>query len=582
MESKTPKFDKAINKILSDLTPAKKLCLWSDKNPHCEGKFEITAEDIEFLKKFKVPAPNFCPTCRKIKRLTHFNLMQLCKRKCDAPNHEETMISIYPEECPFPVYDYHYFISDDFDPFSFGKEYKEGEVNMDFLLKLRKEFPVPSFLNKNPNDVNSDYSNGGRDLKNGYYVMACYHVEDAWYSLMINKSRQVMDSYTVMDSEFVYSSVASDHLYKTSFAYFSNNCTDSMFLFNCRNCTSCFGCVNLRNAKYQIFNEQYSKEDYGEFIESIHPLSRTSLNEIKNKFWELVRSLPMNGTRNLNSHNVTGVNITNSQNIFSATDVHDSENIRHCDGALSHKDSMDFLYSGGNSHNLYMDVNIGSQSSNVKFSVASKFSSDSEFIFNSKNLNNCFMCFGLQNKSYCILNKQYSENKYWKIVDEIKTNMLENGEYGDGLGLEFSPQAYNFSIAQVQYPLTDEKVKDLGGYTAPVPETNVGNLEVLKASSLPETIDEIDNSILDKAIECEVTERPFRITKSELSFLKENGLPLPTTHPSVRIENNWRLSPVGRSYKDNCAKCGKDIRTLFTPENKFILYCESCYQKEIY
>jgi hypothetical protein len=37
---------------------------------------------------------------------------------------------------------------------------------------------------------------------------------------------------------------------------------DSAFLFNCIGCSHCFGCVNLRNQKYHIFNEKYTKGEY--------------------------------------------------------------------------------------------------------------------------------------------------------------------------------------------------------------------------------------------------------------------------------------------------------------------------------
>lgn len=530
---------------------------------------------------FKVPPPNYCPTCRRMRRLTHLTVSQLFKTKCEAPGHDESMISIFPEESPCPVYDYKYFIGDDFDPFSFGQEWNKDLNPMEQLLGLRKIFPMPSFLNRNPSDVNSDYSNGGRDVKNGYYTVGCYHVEDLWYSIHINKSRNIMDSNAIQDSDLVYESITSNHLYKSSFVYFSSNCTDSMFLFDCRNCTDCFGCVNLRNAKYNVYNKQLTKEQYDDFMKNIIPFSREFLSEAKEKFWELVKSNPVNGSRITASNNVQGVKIVNSKNLFDVTDSIDSENVRHADGALSHKDSMDFLYSGGHSSLLYMNTNIGSQSSKVKFSVSSKFCTDSEFIFNCKNLNNCFMCFGLQNKSYCIFNKQYSEEDYFKIIDEIKTEMIKKGEYVDGPGFEFSAQAYNFSIGQILYPLTDEQIKKMGGYIAKESETNIGDMEVVEASELPQTINEVTDDILDKAIKCEVSGRPFRIIFSELSFLRRVGFPLPTVHPSIRMENRWRFSPVGRKYPMICAKCQKKTESLFNPKDGYILYCEKCYQQEV-
>jgi hypothetical protein len=217
----------------------------------------------------------------------------------------------------------------------------------------------------------------------------------------------------------------------------------------------------------------------------------------------------------------------------------------------------------------------------VKFSVASKFCVDCEFIFNSKNLTNCFMCFGLQNKSYCVFNKQYSSLEYFEIVDKIKLKMLADGEYGDGLGLEFSAQAYNFSIAQIAYPLNNEDIVKLGGYFAKEPETNVGSTEVVKYSTLPKTIEEISDDILNKAILCEESARPFRITSSELEFYRRMKLPLPNIHPLIRMEKRLCFAKDGKKYQTTCAKCKKEIETMLDTANDFIFYCEKCYQQEV-
>ena len=582
MELKTLKFDSAIEKILENLVPHTRICKWKGEHKYCEGEFQIEEADIKFLKMFQVPAPNFCPTCRRMRRLPHMNHSRFFKRKCNVSGHNEMIISVLPEECPFPVYDYKYFIDDEFNPFSFGIEYKKGDNPAEILFSLRKKFPMPSFLNRDLTSINSEYSNGGRDTKNVYYTFGCFTVEDAWYSNMVNKSRNIMDSQVIDHSEFTYWCVFCKRLYKTIYVYFSNDCTDSMFLFDCRNCTDCFGCVNLRNAKYCIYNKQFSKEDYESFIKSVLPLSRESLLSYENKFWDLIKQLPMNGSRNVASTSVVGVNIKNSRNLHNVTDANNSENVRHSDSVLSHNDSMDFLFSGGHSSLLYMDTNIGSQSSRVKFSVSSKFCTDCEFIFNSKNLSNCFMCFGLQNKSYCVLNKQCSQEEYFKIVDEIKTEMLARGEYGDGPGLEYSAQAYNFSLGQISYPLSDEQIIKLGGYVAKEPETNVGNTEVIKYGDLPKTINEISDDILNKAIICEKSGRPFRITSSELEFYRRMNLPLPNTHPLLRLESRISLVKNCIKYKGICAKCNKNMETIFDPIEKFIFYCEDCYKQEVY
>src|SRR3989344_2893108 len=443
-------------------------------------------EDIEFLKMLRVPPPNYCPTCRRMRRMINMNLSQLFKRPCDIPNHSESIISILPEECPFLVYEYNYFISDEFDAFSFCKKYDEIVNPKENLFNLRREFPMPSFLNRDTKSTNSDYSNGGRNMKNAYYTMGCFNSENVWYSNLIYKSKDIMDSRFVNNSDHVYSSNSSDHIYKCSFVYFSRDCANSMFLFDCRDSDNCFGCVNLRGAKYCVWNVQLSKTEYEDFIKSIYPLTRETLLEYQNRLLAMVKSLPLNASRNISTENVMGVLCENTRNAYDVTDTINSEHIRHLDGCLSHQDSMDVLFSGGNSSMLYDCTNVGSQANNIKFSVSSKFSTESEFIFNCGNVHNCFMCFGIRNKSYCILNVQYSPEEYFVLLDKIKSKMLENGEYGEGLDMKFSAQAYNFSIGQLFFPLTDSEIIKLGGYVAKEPETNYGEIKIISTQELPQ------------------------------------------------------------------------------------------------
>ena len=581
MESKTPQFDSLLDEHLEALTPNERTCKWAGMHQHCEGKFEIVQEDIEFLKMLRAPAPNYCPTCRRIRRYVYMGLYQLFKVPCAAPGHNELMISILPEECPFPVYDYKYFTSDEFDPFIFGKKYDDSRSPLEQLFEMRKIFPMPSFLNRDPSCINSEYSNGGRNTKNGYYVFGCYGSEDIWYSSMAGKTKYAMDSHYIYKSDHVYGSLHSKNIYKSSFMYFSDSCTDSMFLFDCRNCDSCFGCVNLRNAKHCVWNKQLSKDEYENFLKSIYPLSRTELKKYEEQFWQLVKSLPINAPRNTSVENVSGVMLTNVLNSHDVTESDNSEHMRHVDGGLTHQDSMDILFSGG-SNLLYGTTNIGSSSSNVKFSISSKFCINCEFVFNSKNLNNCFMCFGLQNKEYCVLNKQYSPEDYFALVDKIKSDMWNRGEYGDSFDLKFSAQAYNFSKAQISFPLTDNEIIKLGGYVAKDPESNSGDINLLSGDQIPDTIDEATDDILNHGIVCEATGRPFRITTSELAFYRSMKLPLPSTYPGVRMNEKGSFIPMGIKYNVACAKCNKYIYSAFDPKDGYILFCTECYQQEVY
>jgi len=191
------------------------------------------------------------------------------------------------------------------------------------------------------------------------------------------------------------------------------------------------------------------------------------------------------------------------------------------------------------------------------------------------------MCIGLQNKSFCILNKQYTEEEYFPLVDEIKYEMLSRGEYGEFFDLQFSAQAYNFSMAGAYYPLSDDVIEKLGGYIGKESETNVGDLKIIEPENLSETIDEVSDSITEEAVRCLVTQKPFRITKTELAFYRRMKLPIPNTHPIERIMENNMTVTTGRKWNAVCEKCERKIETIYENISEYHIYCEECFKREV-
>jgi formylmethanofuran dehydrogenase subunit E len=99
---------------------------------------------------------------------------------------------------------------------------------------------------------------------------------------------------------------------------------------------------------------------------------------------------------------------------------------------------------------------------------------------------------------------------------------------------------------------------------------------------LPKTIDEVTDDILDKVILCEDTGRPFRIITQELEFYRKHHLPLPTKHQDTRfIELRQKRMPK-EFHIANCEKCKQEMLSVYNPESGFKVYCETCYNKEIY
>ena len=208
---------------------------------------------------------------------------------------------------------------------------------------------------------------------------------------------------------------------------------------------------------------------------------------------------------------------------------------------------------------------------------------DIEYCGESQNIQYCFGCFGIRNKKFCILNKQYGEEEYWLLVDDIKSKMMLDGEYGEFVPMAASPLPYNDSNAQQEYPLTKDAVFARGLNWREEKDTGVDltKLDVLRVHDLPDDSADAPEDILKKVIVCEETGRPFRLTEYELSFYKKRKLPLPRVHPDVLIYALLMQRHPYRLWDDVCKKCAKVMKSAYDPSRNFTVYCEDCYQKEV-
>jgi hypothetical protein len=83
-----------------------------------------------------------------------------------------------------------------------------------------------------------------------------------------------------------------------------------------------------------------------------------------------------------------------------------------------------------------------------------------------QNVSNLFLCVGLRNKSYCILNKQYTKEEYEelvpRIIEKMMTTPLRQGfegqmEWGEFFPTSLSPFGYNETVAQEYFPMMREE-----------------------------------------------------------------------------------------------------------------------------
>jgi hypothetical protein len=79
--------------------------------------------------------------------------------------------------------------------------------------------------------------------------------------------------------------------------------------------------------------------------------------------------------------------------------------------------------------------------------------------------------------------------------------------------------------------------------------------KIISASMLPKDIGNIPNDILNWAIKCEISEKPFRIIPQELEFYRKYNLPIPLKHPNQRHINRLKKRNPRKVFNKDCNKC---------------------------
>ncbi|MBO7505558.1 hypothetical protein J6T66_05565 [bacterium] len=73
------------------------------------------------------------------------------------------------------------------------------------------------------------------------------------------------------------------------------------------------------------------------------------------------------------------------------------------------------------------------------------------------------------------------------------------------------------------------------------------------------------DKILNYAIICEVSKRPFRLTKQEIDFYIKYNLPLPTKHPDVRHQERLARKDPTTMHLIHCDNCGEEMLSVHLP-----------------
>ena len=158
--------------------------------------------------------------------------------------------------------------------------------------------------------------------------------------------------------------------------------------------------------------------------------------------------------------------------------------------------------------------------------------------------------------------------------------MRRRGEYGKFLPYSMSAGPFNFSTSFFYFPETKkEDILKLGGYWEDISK---GHIEGMQTNKLPDSIKDVSNAVTTQALICPETGWRFNIAQNELTFYRENNIPLPRYHFDARIKKSLKYLTVLRSYPYKCVFCGGSIMAYYPPEWGYKkISCEECYKKNI-
>ena len=488
------------------------------------------------------------------------------------------IISCYAPEAPFPVFDFDYYWSNAHHPEDYSVSYNADESFLEQFKKLSDIVPRCA-LNRDPTNVGSDYVNYGMNLKNSFYSFGGLNAEFVDYSLWPLHTRESQDLLISVNCELVYESVLPEHSSRSSFVYFSKNLLDCQYMYDCRDCVDCIGCVNLRHKKFHVFNENVGEVAYKEFKKELEKGSFAEHSKVRERFWELMRSLPVRGERNEHAVSSVGMYLIHTKNVRESIWCMEAADSKWMEFTVKMKDCHDVTIASFGEQ-FYNCALSGRQSWNNICTLNCLASGDCEYSMDLSNCTDCFGCIGLNGKKFCILNTQYTEEEYRTLLASIKGKMVLEGTYGQFFPHNLSPFPYNATLAHVIYPKTMKQIQAIGSYYSE-PSSNVSKgAKILPANELPESLESAYPDLAQCAVADAVSGRPFRIRTEDIIFYKRQGVPLPRLHPSERVKARLAIANNFIIEDCICKKCGVAFRGVL-PSDKYLTYCDSCYAIEI-
>jgi len=535
---------------------------------NCLIKFQIRPEDKAFYERIQVPEPSHCPACRQQRRLAVRNEMNLYKRKCDLCS--DPTISTFFQESKYKVFCNKCWWSDSWDATDYGQAFDFKRPFFEQLAELERKTPHFATFNDSASE-DCEFTNYGMQNKS-CYLSLCGFSENIYFSNVALFSKSCIDCSHINRCELCCDCIDCHACYSLAYSKDCKNCSNSMFLNDCKNCKNCFLCTGQNNKEYMVMNQQLTQEQYQEYLTNIK-LDYQMVTACQESLQKLNQETPKKCNHNQSSENVSGDYINSCKNCYQCFDTFNNLlDSAYCDTSGVESNLLyDCSNSGAGSTQCYESIG-SSRCNNVKFSNYCKPCFDSDYIQYCSG-SHLFGCIGIQNKEYCILNKQYSPEEYFYLKSQIIEHMKQTGEWGEFFPINNSSFAYNKTLANEFFPMTKEQVLEKGW------KWQDEKIEELKPATTtpPPLIEDAPREITKEILACQNCHKNYKIISRELGLRQQIKVPLNPFCPACRHTQRFQKRNPRTLFDRSCAKCQSPIQTTYSPDRPEIVYCEQCY-----
>jgi len=348
---------------------------------------------------------------------------------------------------------------------------------------------------------------------------------------------------------------------------------------------------NLRNKSYVFKNKQYTREEYLKKMKEYDMSSYLIREGLKKEFKDLIEQEAIHryvvSERNVNS---VGSLIFDCKNVIKAFELQGSEDCKYIYGATEIKDCMDIYHVGLNTELCY-EMQGCTRVSNCQFCHLCYDNMNVSYGDTCQNSQNLFGCVSVKKGEYMIFNKKYLKADYEVLRKKIIEHMKVTGEYGEFFPPEIAPVYYNETQGNLYMPMTKKEVLAKGWqWEENIPGTF--GRETIKSGSIPDKIEDVPDSYLNEVFACVDCSKNYNITQNELLFYRKENVPFPRKCPNCRYKRRFDLRPARKLWHRKCmcdknhthhsGVCEIEFETCYPPDSPYKVYCEKCYQQEVY